>query len=353
MITSDLRQMAISLLSQAVEDGAHLFKACAIIGISVRTYKRWCSPDGLKDKRKLVEHEPANKLSQAEYDRVLSTCNSEPYRSLPPSQIVPMLADKGVYIASESTFYRILRKENQLHRRGKVSAPKVVAKPKSFKATAANQVWSWDITYLASSIRGKFYRLYLIMDVFSRKIVGWEVHENETAAHAATLIQKACLAEQTIEKNLVLHSDNGSPMKGATMLATLQRLGVVPSFSRPSVSDDNPYSESLFKTLKYTPAYPSKPFESLEAARAWVQAFACWYNTEHRHSSLRFVTPEQRHTGADKELLQKRNKVYELAKKQNPKRWSGNTRNWARESVVWLNPEKQVDADLEQSLAAA
>jgi transposase InsO family protein len=353
MITLDLRQMAISLLNKAVEDGTRLFKACTIIGISVRTYKRWCSPGGLNDKRKLVEHEPANKLSQEEYDRVLSTCNSEPYRSLPPSQIVPMLADKGVYIASESTFYRILRKENQLHRRGKVSAPKVVAKPKSFKANAANQVWSWDITYLASSIRGKFYRLYLIMDVFSRKIVGWEVHENETAAHAAVLIQKACLAEQTIEKNLVLHSDNGSPMKGATMLATLQRLGVVPSFSRPSVSDDNPYSESLFKTLKYTPAYPSKPFESLEAARAWVQTFACWYNTEHRHSSLRFVTPEQRHTGADKELLQKRNMVYELAKKQNPKRWSGNTRNWARESVVWLNPEKQVCADLEHSLAAA
>jgi len=137
------------------------------------------------------------------------------------------------------------------------------------------------------------------------------------------------------------------------MLATLQRLGVVPSFSRPSVSDDNPYSESLFKTLKYTPAYPSKPFESLEAARVWVQVFACWYNTEHRHSSLRFVTPEQRHTGADIELLKKRNKVYELAKKQNPKRWSGNTRNWKRESAVWLNPEKKVGADLEPSLIAA
>ena len=352
-MTSNLRQMAISLLNQAVKDGARLFKACAIMGISVRTYQRWCRPQGLDDKRSLVQREPANKLSQEEYNRVLSTCNSEPYRSLPPSQIVPMLADKGVYIASESTFYRILRKENQLHRRGKVSEPKVVAKPKSFKATAANQVWSWDITYLASSIRGQFYRLYLIMDIFSRKIVGWEVHENETAAHASTLIQKACLAEQTIEKNLVLHSDNGSPMKGATMLATLQRLGVVPSFSRPSVSDDNPYSESLFKTLKYTPAYPPKPFESLEAARLWVQAFVCWYNTEHRHSALRFVTPEQRHTGADKELLQKRNKVYELAKKQNPKRWSGNTRNWQRESTVWLNPEKKVGEVLEPSLAAA
>ncbi len=353
MITSDLRQMAISLLNEAVHDGARLFKACAILGISVRTYKRWCHPDGLDDRRGLIQHKPANKLSQAEYNHVLSTCNSEVYRSLPPSQIVPMLADQGVYIASESTFYRILRQENQLHRRGKVSAPKVVTKPKSFKATAANQVWSWDITYLASSIKGQFYRLYLIMDIFSRKIVGWEIHNNETAAHASVLIHKACLAEQTIEKNLVLHSDNGSPMKGATMLATLQRLGVVPSFSRPSVSDDNPYSEALFKTLKYTPAYPSKPFDSLEDARAWVQAFTCWYNTEHRHSSIRFVTPEQRHTGADKELLQKRNKVYELAKKKNPKRWSGSTRNWQRETAVWLNPEKNCDVNLEHRLLAA
>ncbi|HIE55234.1 MAG TPA: transposase, partial [Chromatiaceae bacterium] len=120
---------------------------------------------------------------------------------------------------------------------------------------AANQVWSWDITYLATTITGLFFRLYLVMDIYSRKIVGWEIHENETAEHAATLIRKACLSEGIGQRELVLHSDNGSPMKGASMLATLQRLGVVPSFSRPSVSNDNPYSESLFGTMKYTPAY--------------------------------------------------------------------------------------------------
>ncbi|MCU7889743.1 MAG: DDE-type integrase/transposase/recombinase [Candidatus Thiodiazotropha sp. (ex Lucinoma aequizonata)] len=160
----------------------------------------------------------------------------------------------------------ILKEANQLDRRGRAQAPRRVSKPEVYKATAPNQVWSWDITFLATSITGIFYRLYLMMDIYSRKIVGWKIHENETADHASLLIRKACLAEGISEQGLVLHSDNGSPMKGATMLTTLQRLGVVPSFSRPSVSNDNPYSESLFGTMKYTPAFPSKPFESLGAA---------------------------------------------------------------------------------------
>ena len=147
-------------------------------------------------------------------------------------------------------------------------------------AYGANQVWSWDITYLPSTIKGQFVRLYRVLDVFSRLIVGWEVHWEESAENASTLIGKACLGQNISPDQLALHSDNGSPMKGATMLATLQKLGVVPSFSRPSVSDDNPYSEALFRTLKYTPAYPSKRFEDLEQARGWVQAFVTWYNTK-------------------------------------------------------------------------
>ena len=146
-----------------------------------------------------------------------------------------------------------MKEAKQLSHRGKARVPRAVKKPKSYKATGPNQVWTWDITYLASVITGRFYRLYMVLDIYSRKIVGWEVHKNETAGHASVLIRKACLAEGINKKGLVLHSDNGSPMKGATMLATLQKLGVVPSFSRPSVSDDNPYSESLFRTLKYTP----------------------------------------------------------------------------------------------------
>ncbi|WP_305801658.1 DDE-type integrase/transposase/recombinase, partial [Thiolapillus sp.] len=173
------------------------------------------------------------------------------------------MADEGIYIASESSFYRIMKEADQLHHRGKDQAPRKVAKPAAYKAAGANEVWSWDITFLATTVTGLFYRLYLVMDIYSRKIVGWEIHENETAENASLLIRKACLAEGVSERGLVLHSDNGSPMKGATMLVTLQRPGVVPSFSRPSVSNDNPYSESLFGTMKYTPAFPSKPFENL------------------------------------------------------------------------------------------
>jgi transposase InsO family protein len=184
-----------------------------------------------------------------------------------------------------------------------------------------------------------FFRLYLVMDIYSRKIVGWEIHENETAEHAARLIRKACLGEGVHEAGLVLHADNGSPMKGATMLATLQRLGVVPSFSRPSVSNDNPYSESLFGTMKYTPAFPSKPFESLTAAREWVGTFVRWYNYEHHHSAIRFVTPAARHSGEELVILVKRTAVYEAAKQRNPQRWSGDIRNWTPVGTVWLNPE--------------
>ena len=318
--------------------------------ISLRTYQRWTSRQGeiKADARPQAEcPEPANKLSVQEKRRILETCNREEYSSLPPSQIVPALADQGTYIASEASFYRVLREADQLHRRGKAQAPRTLSKPTGYKASAPNQVWSWDITYLATTVAGMFFRLYLVMDIYSRKIVGWEVHQNESAEHASRLIRKACLAEGISERGLVLHADNGSPMKGATMLATLQRLGVVPSFSRPSVSNDNPYSESLFGTLKYTPAFPSKPFESLVGARNWVHGFVQWYNEEHRHSAIQFVTPAERHRGEEQAILAKRKDLYEAAKERNPQRWSGDTRNWEPVGEAWLNPENSEQADVE------
>lgn len=296
---------------------------------------------------------PANALTAAEREEIVRVCNTPEYCSLPPSQIVPRLADAGRYIASESSFYRVLRDADQVNRRGAAEQPRHVAKPKGYCAQAPNQTWSWDITFLASSVRGQFYRLYMIEDIFSRKIVGWEVHTEELAEHASTLISKACLAEGIRRGRLVLHADNGSPMKGATMLATLQRLGIVPSFSRPSVSDDNPYSESLFRTLKYTPAYPRKPFDSLEAARRWVHEFVTWYNHEHRHSAIKYVTPAQRHAGLDIELLQQRKALYEETKAKHPERWSGSTRNWDRTNEVWLNPAKELCAEKPSTAKAA
>jgi len=355
MISAPDRRKTVELIEVARRAGARCSVACKELGLSLRTYQRWTEEGEVKrDGRVDAQRpEPANKLTVKEREEILAICNQDAYQSLPPSQIVPALADKQIYLASESSFYRILKEQDQIHRRGRAQPPRKASKPEAYRATASNQLWSWDITYLATDVVGRFYRLYLIMDIYSRKIVGWEIHENETAEHASLLIRKACLAEGITEKGLVLHSDNGSPMKGATMLATLQRLGVVPSFSRPSVSDDNPYSESLFRTLKYTPAYPTKPFTSLDAAREWVHVFVRWYNETHRHSGIRFITPADRHSGKERDILANRKAVYTAAKERNPARWSGDIRNWSPVDEVWLNPDKPISSDDEIELKAA
>lgn len=355
MISPSDRHEAVELIEEVCRLGLTQKAACAELQLSPRTYQRWRQGGGVRvDGRPEAQRPaPANKLSPAEREAILDLCNQAAYQSLPPSQIVPQLADEGIYLASESSFYRVLRAADQLEHRGKAKAPQKPRRPAAHRASGANQVWSWDITYLASTVVGWFFRLYLVMDIYSRKIVGWEIHENESADHAAQLIRKACWAEGITRKGLVLHADNGSPMKGATMLATLQRLGVVPSFSRPSVSNDNPYSESLFGTLKYTPAYPSKPFDSIEAAREWVLNFVSWYNESHRHSGIQFVTPAQRHRGEDKTILVQRKQVYERAKARNPERWQGQTRNWSRPEEVWLNPENPTPKRTETRKQAA
>ena len=208
--------------------------------------------------------------------------------------------------------------------------------------TAPDQLFSWDITYRPTPTKGIYFYLYLFMDIFSRKIVGWQVHDVESSELAGEVIRDICKRENIAPNQVVLHSDNGSPMKGATMLATLQTLGVMPSFSRPAVSNDNPYSESLFKTMKYRPVYPRKAFANILAARQWVGTFVAWYNHEHRHSGIAFVTPAQRHAGLDGDLLRQRVKVYEAAKAQHPERWSGATRNWNPVSIVHLNPDQSI-----------
>ena len=283
---------------------------------------------------------PGNKLSEAEQCAVLEVCNRADHARLPPSQIVPKLADEGVYLASESTFYRLLKANDQGHRRGRAQPPRHRAGPTSYSATAANQVWSWDITYLPTKVRGRFYYLYLFEDIFSRKAVGGEVYEHECGEQAAALMQRTVMAEQCWGQLLVLHSDNGAPMKSSTLLAKLYELGVTPSRGRPRVSNDNPYSESLFRTLKYCPQWPPHGFTDIEAARVWVRDFIEWYNTEHRHSRIRFVTPAQRHQGKDHAILAKRHVVYEAAKAKRPERWSGKTRNWTPIGSVMLNPER-------------
>jgi hypothetical protein len=205
-------------------------------------------------------------------------------------------------------------------------------------ATGPRQVWSWDITYLRSPVKGIFWLLYMVVDVWSRKVVAARVHANESDELASVLIEEACRREGVARGQLVIHSDNGPAMKGKTVLAMMQDLGVVPSFSRPRVSDDNPFSEALFRTMKYRPGYPDQPFPSLEAAQAWVDDFVRWYNHDHQHSGIRFVTPAQRHDGHEHAILANRARVYAVARARTPDRWAGSTRNWSPVPVVRLNP---------------
>jgi putative transposase len=341
------RENVMALLAEAVSSGARQARACAAIDLSERTLQRWQSDlvAGVGDRRPTRIQAPGNALSDLERQQVLAIANSEEFGHLPPSQIVPRLVDRGEYVASESTFYRVLKANEQLaHRRAEKPA-KPRAKPRALSATGPNQLFSWDITYLPTSIKGSYFYLYLFMDIFSRKIVGWQVYDAECSTLAGAVMRDICARECIAPDQVVLHSDNGSPMKGATMLATLQALGVMPSFSRPAVSNDNPYSESLFKTMKYRPAYPTRPFADLMATRQWVGFFVNWYNDEHRHSAIGFVTPGQRHAGLDVQLLRQRAAVYAAAKAANPNRWSGATRNWNPVTVVHLNPEKETQLD--------
>ena len=330
---SDRRQV-LELIGEAMAQGCRKEKACDALELSVRTVQRWAR-EGSVDRRKGSRAAPGNRLSDVERERVVAVLNAPENCDKGPNQLVPMLADQGEYIASESTMYRILREEKMLAHR-QTSAPARRHEPTPREAAEPNQVWSWDITYLASPVRGIFFYLYLIMDIYSRKIVAWQVHECECAEYAGELATEACYVEGVSPDEVVLHSDNGAPMKAATMLATLQRLGVIPSFSRPSVSNDNPFSEALFHTLKYRPQYPEHAFEDLGAARAWVERFVRWYNHEHRHSAIRFVTPQERHSGQDHDILQRRHVVYEQARQRHPQRWAGQTRNWAPANAVSL-----------------
>lgn len=330
--------MIRKLVDEAVAAGARRWRACEVLGLTVRTLERWGADDD--DGRHGPNTVPANKLSGAERRKVVLVATSTEFRDCSPTQIVPRLADRGEYIASESTFYRVLRDEDMQHHRSRSRPP--ATRPHEHVADGPWQVGSWDITYLRSLVRGQFFYLYLVEDVWSRKILGFDVRDSESADFAAALVERIRETAAGAGHDLrgwVLHSDNGGAMKGATMLATLQRLGVVPSFSRPSVSDDNPFIESLFKTLKYSPMYPSDGFATVDDARAWVALFVDWYNFVHQHSGIGFVTPAARHDGDDIEMLELRRALYAEARARHPERWAGATRPWKRPETVTLNPE--------------
>ncbi len=346
MIRLEDRQRQVAAIDAAHEAGARLALACDLAGIDERTFQRWKAGEGLQrgDGRPLTErHTPAHALTEDERAQIMRVANEPRYAGLPPARIVPALADEGRYIASESSFYRILREHGQLHHRGRAQAPTAAPRPPTTHiATGPRQVWCWDMTYLPAQVIGQWFYFYLILDLYSRKIVGFTVEEKDEAHHATHLVKRTALAEGIHGQDTkpVLHGDNGSTLKATTVLAMLHWLGVKPSYSRPRVSDDNAYAEALFRTAKYRPEFPVAGFAHIAAARLWCREFVRWYNTEHRHSGIRYVTPEQRHAGNDQAILASRHRVYQAARQNHPRRWSQNTRNWSPIGVVTLNPER-------------
>jgi putative transposase len=268
--------------------------------------------------------------------------NEARFAETPPARIVPVLADEGVYIASESSFHRVLRAHGQMNRRGRARPPRRSRPPTTHIATRPGDVWCWDVTFLPAQIQGQWFYLYLILDLYSRKVVGFEVHPTDSADHAAHLAKRTALAEglHAMTVKPVLHGDNGASLKATTVLAMLYWLGIKPSYSRPRVSDDNAFAEALFRTAKYRPEFPAKGFADLDIARQWARHFVHWYNHEHRHSGIGYVTPAQRHAGQDGALLASRHELYQQARHANPRRWSGETRDWAPVGAVTLNPER-------------
>jgi transposase InsO family protein len=345
MIGLEDRQALARDINAAHAAGARLKPACEIAGIDLRTLQRWQAADGLVsgDRRpQAVRPRPPHALSDAERAHLLAVANEPRFASVPPARIVPVLADEGVYLASESTFNRVLKAHEQTAHRGRARAPKAVRPPTTHIAIRPRQVWCWDMTYLPAQVLGRWFYLYLILDLYSRKIVGWEVHDADHADHAAHWVRRTALAEgiAALGAKPVLHGDNGATLKATTVLAMLNWLGVEPSYSRPRVSDDNAYAESLFRTAKYRPEFPATGFADLEQARSWAAAFVHWYNFDHRHSGIRYVSPAQRHAGDDHAILAARHDLYLQARERNPARWSGNTRNWSPIGAVTLNPER-------------
>ena len=345
MIGLEDRQALAQDIEAAHAAGARLQPACEIAGIDLRTLQRRKTQEGLTSgdgRPQAVRPTPSHALSPAERAALLAVANEPRFAAVRPARIVPMLADEGKYLGSESTLARVLREHGQNTRRGRAKAPKTTRPPTTQIATAPGQVWCWDMTYLPAVVLGRWFHLYLILDLYSRKIVGAEVHDSDDADHAVHLVRRTALAERiaTMDTKPVLHGDNGSTLKATTVLAMLQWLGVKPSYSRPRVSDDNAYAESLFRTAKYRPEFPTKGFASLEEARAWAAEFVRWYNVDHRHSGIRYVSPQQRHAGQDEAILAARHALYLQAKQRHPARWSGNTRDWSYIGVVTLNPER-------------
>lgn len=292
--------------------------ALGAFGVSPATWYRRQKPCAARAPRRGL---PPLALATAERATILDTLNSARFADCTPYTAWARLLDEGIYLASVRTFYRVLAAAGETReRRAQLMHPAHV-KPE-LVARAPNQLWSWDITRLRGSLKWQFFYLYVLLDIFSRYVVGWLVAGAENAGLATALIEETCAKHGVAPATLTLHSDRGSPMRAKNTAELLVDLGVAASFSRPRVSNDNPFSEAQFKTLKYRPEFPER-FESLEHARAHLRAFFHWYNHEHRHSGIGFMTPAAVHFGQAQALQQRRTRVLQAAFAAHPSRFKG------------------------------
>ena len=309
--------------------------ACDAVGVARASFYRWRDKEkhSRKDQCRPV---PPLALRNEERKEVLDILHEERFVDQAPREVYSALLDEGMYLCSVRTMYRILEDNQELReRRNQLTHPSY--KKPEILATSPNQVWSWDITKLKGPVRWRYYYLYVILDIFSRYVIGWMVAHREQSSLARKLIEQSCEKQGIQQNQLIIHADRGASMTSKPVALLLADLGVTKTHSRPYTSNDNPYSESQFKTMKYRPEFPER-FGAIEDARSFCQDFFPWYNTEHYHSGIGFLTPEDVHYGQAEEIIKEREKVLKIAFEKHPNRFKGKVpKPMALPEAVWIN----------------
>ncbi len=317
---------------------------CEVVGLPRASYYRAVAPPAAPEPNpapRVVANPRA--LAPEEKRQILDHLHSERFIDRSPAEAYHTLLDEGVYLASLRTFYRVLAENDQVRERRNQRRHPEYKKPE-LVATAPNQVWSWDITKLRGPAKFVYYYLYVILDIYSRYVVGWMLANRESGDLAAQLIRETCEKQGVQPDQLSIHADRGSPMIAQPTIGLMAKLGITPSHSRPHVSNDNPFSESQFKTLKYHPGFPGR-FGSIEDAQAFCSPFFSWYNNEHRHSGIRFLTPAAAHHGGANATLEARHARRIEAYARHPERFiGGEPKRPELPNAVYINPPRKEDA---------
>jgi putative transposase len=323
-----------------------IVSACEALGVSRASFYRQQRPSSIEPKPR---PRPTRSLSQAEQQKVLEVLHSERFVDQSPAEVYATLLDEGIYLCSLRTMYRILAEHDEVRERRNQRRHPVYQKPQLL-ATGPNQLWSWDITKLPGPGKYTYFHLYVILDVFSRYVVGWMVAHRESEILAERLIRLSCQKQQIQPQQLTLHADRGSSMRSKTVALLLSDLGITKSHSRPHVSNDNPFSEAQFKTLKYQPLFP-KQFGSIEDSRSFCHPFFDWYNHEHHHSGIGWLTPAMLHSAQAERVVQERQQVLQAAYLAHPERFvKGLPSPPAVPTEVWINPPLSTHQSTQEDL---